>query len=200
MHNDKPIFATSVLILTLFQTGSHCIETPYRQRGYGTTVGAIRPDGNSDDDQDVDNSDLAAWDVSFGNGSTPLVSTLSVSDQPSTPPSQQAATSAVQASTLDLRAELVDAAIAMDLVLRSESGARLGTHETLRDDHFDWVSHRARWGQTPAWRGTGEIANNLFRGHSSKVNDGRFHRDADDGVDEELLDSLFAGVGLIELL
>ena len=38
------------------------------QRGYGMTVDATRSDGNSDDDQDVDASDRAAWEVSFGQG------------------------------------------------------------------------------------------------------------------------------------
>ncbi|MEM8943643.1 MAG: choice-of-anchor Q domain-containing protein [Planctomycetota bacterium] len=35
------------------------------QRGFGTTMGAVRSDGNSDDDGDVDVSDLAAWQVSY---------------------------------------------------------------------------------------------------------------------------------------
>ena len=64
----------------------------------------------------------------------------------------------------------------LDQTLRSESGARLGSHATLREDHFDWISHRARWGQPPAWQGTGEIADHSFRDQSSKVNDGRFYR------------------------
>ena len=82
------------------------------QRGYGTTVGATRPDGNSDDDEDVDASDLAAWDVSFGDGVVPLASAQSaVSDQSLALPSQQAATST--APTLNLCAELIDAAIAL---------------------------------------------------------------------------------------
>ena len=98
-----------------------------------------------------------------------------------------------------LSAELVDAAIAMDQTLRSESEARLVSHVTLREDHFDWMSRKTDWGQPPTWRGTGEIADHSFRGQSNKGNDGRFYRDAG-GVDEELLDKLFAEGELVELL
>jgi hypothetical protein len=82
------------------------------QRGYGTTAGATRPDGdgNSDDVGDVDASDMATWDVSFGNGSVSLANAQSaVSEQSLAPLSQQAA----MAPTLGLRAELMDAAMAM---------------------------------------------------------------------------------------
>jgi len=44
------------------------------QRGFGITVGAVRTDGNADDDGDVDASDLAAWEATFGQPeATPLV-------------------------------------------------------------------------------------------------------------------------------
>ena len=99
----------------------------------------------------------------------------------------------VQASTLDLRAELVDAAIAMDQTLRPGSESRFRSPARHRDDHFDWVSRGARWDHHPAWQDTGEIANNFLHGQINKAHDGRFHRDVDaDAMDEELLDELFA--------
>jgi hypothetical protein len=169
------------------------------QRGYGIQPPiAAKSDGDADDDLDVDDDDLVVWESQFGTGSASLVVATSTAIEPSVASSLKSESVGLTAEPLS--AELVDVAIAMDQALRSESGARLGSHATLREDHFDWVSHRARWGQPPAWRGTGEIANNLFRGHSSKVNDGRFHRDADDGVDVELLDELFAEGELVELL
>ena len=100
------------------------------------------------------------------------------------------------ASTLDLRAELVDAAIAIDQTLRANSESRFGSPAHHREAHFDWVSRSAKWNHHPAWHGTSEIANNLFGSQSNKVNDSRFHRDADDGaVNEELLDKLFSEGG-----
>ena len=47
------------------------------QRGYGLTSGAMRTDGNSDDDGDVDTSDLVAWEVTYGQvDTTPLAQHL----------------------------------------------------------------------------------------------------------------------------
>ena len=58
------------------------------QRGFGTTSGATRADGDSDYDGDVDQSDLAAWQVTYGQvDATPIVPTGSHPDQ------QQAAVS-----------------------------------------------------------------------------------------------------------
>ena len=44
------------------------------QRGFGTTSGASRADGDSDNDGDVDASDLAAWQLTYGQvDTTPVV-------------------------------------------------------------------------------------------------------------------------------
>ena len=48
------------------------------QLGFGTTSGAMRADGNSDDDGDVDASDLAAWEATYGLVElTPLIAAAS---------------------------------------------------------------------------------------------------------------------------
>jgi hypothetical protein len=168
------------------------------QRGYGTTVGAAKPDGNSDDDGDVDASDLAAWEVSFGNYSVPLVSLSVATDRSSALPSQQAATAA--AFTLDLRAKLVDAAIAMDQSLRPMSGAGSAPLAPPGEDRLDWLPRRARWSQSLPWHGRSEIAEHLFRGQIDKTGDYGFYRDADDAVDRESIDELFAEGGVKGLL
>lgn len=47
------------------------------QRGFGLTSGAMRADGDSDGDGDVDHSDLAAWELTYGHAdATPLVFTV----------------------------------------------------------------------------------------------------------------------------
>jgi hypothetical protein len=116
-----------------------------------------------------------------------------VSDQPSAPPSEQAATTIVQIPALSLQAELVDAAITLDQSLQPKSESRLAPQSPFREDNFDWISRRARWAQHPAWHGTSEISNSISHGRVSQINARRFHRDTDaDGVNEELLDEIFA--------
>jgi hypothetical protein len=166
------------------------------QRGYGTTVGATKPDGNSDDDEDVDASDLAAWQVSFGNLSAAPRSFAASSEQLATPSVQRAIT----APPLGLRAELVDAAIAMDQALRPKTGADLAPSALLGEDYFDSLPRSARWSQSLPWHGRSEIADHLFRGQINKTGDHGFYLDAVDPMDEELLDELFAKDELVELL
>ncbi|MEO2036549.1 MAG: calcium-binding protein [Planctomycetaceae bacterium] len=170
------------------------------QKNFGTTTGASVDNGDADANGAVDGDDLAIWESMFRSGPAPPVAAATMSSEQVIANSiQDTQTAALTAEPLS--AEMVDAAIAMDQALRSESGARLGSYATLQDEHFDWVSHRARWGQPPVWRRTGEIADHSFRGQSSKGNEGRFHRNADDrAVDEELLDELFAEGGLGKLL
>jgi hypothetical protein len=168
------------------------------QRGYGIqTPNATKSDGDADDDMDVDSVDLTVWESQFGTGSASIVAAATTTVESASVRSLES--EITDPTTKPLSAELVDAAIAIDQTLRSKSGARLWSHATLREDHFDWVPRRAKWGQSPAWRGTGEIANNLFRGQSNKFIDGRFYRDPD-AMDVELLDELFAESGLVELL
>jgi hypothetical protein len=65
----------------------------------------------------------------------------------------------------------------------------LAPQSPFSEDYFDWLSRRERWAQHPAWYGTSEISH----GRTSQINERRFQRDTDaDGVNEELLDEVFA--------
>jgi len=94
------------------------------QRGFGTTGGAVRADGNSDDDGDVDGSDLAAWELTYGQvETTPLAATGSGQQTNAQEPalesqSEQVETAAAVLSTTPLfrTADPVDVAIALALV------------------------------------------------------------------------------------
>lgn len=76
------------------------------QRGAGTTSGATRADGNSDDDGDVDGSDLAAWEITYGQVETTPLAAAS---------SEQTATSSVASASAARSEALIDAAIALHL-------------------------------------------------------------------------------------
>jgi hypothetical protein len=102
-------------------------------------------------------------------------------------------------TTEPLAARLVDAAITMDQALRSGPGTRLGAQELSMDENVDRSSRFMEWSQPLSWQERNEIASNSVRGQANMLNDGGFHSDAD-AVNEELLDELFAKVGLENLL
>jgi hypothetical protein len=77
----------------------------------------------------------------------------------------------------------------LDQSLQPKFESRLAPHSPFSEDNFDWLSRRGMWAQYPAWHGTSDISH----GRTSQINERRFHRDTDaDGVNEELLDELFA--------
>ncbi len=154
-----------------------------------------KSDGDvSNNELDVDD-ELSDWESQFGTSPTPLAASI----EPATAVSLESQPVALTAEPLP--AELVDAAIAVDLASRSIPKSRLGSPATLKEDHFDWISRSTRCPQKLTWQGTSEIGNNSFRDQSSENNDGRFYRDADDeGVNEELRDELFADGELNSLL
>ena len=79
------------------------------QRGFNTSTGAVRSNGNADDDGDVDASDLVAWELTYGQAEiNPLVTALS----PGVPQAVERVTSP----------ELIDAVMAMPLIVKSVSG------------------------------------------------------------------------------
>jgi hypothetical protein len=163
------------------------------QRGYGTqTPNAVKSDGDADDDLDVDGNDLAFWGSQFGTSSALVVEAAYAASESVLAIFQESVPVGIKAEPLS--AELVDAAIAMEQTLRSNSESRFRLSEPSGEDHFDWLPRRARWGQPPAWQGISEIANNSLR---SKINDGRLYRDPD-AVDEDSLDKLFADGGVDE--
>jgi hypothetical protein len=95
------------------------------QRGYGTTVGAAKSDGNSDDDGDVDASDRAAWEVTFGEAVAPLASSESGNAPAELSVAAQQAAHAVSA------AELIDVALAVELARNPTSEQRLLVKDQL---------------------------------------------------------------------
>ena len=138
----------------------------------------------------MDGEDLVVWEDQFGTGSTPLVAAASMVIEPAMANSQQPQTAALAAESLS--AELVDAALAMDLALRAGSGARFAPPDPMREDRSDWISQSTRWAQPMPWQGRSEIAEHYLRSRGDKGGDGGFFRDADaDTVSEELLDELF---------
>jgi len=91
------------------------------QRGFGTTSGAVRADGNSDDDGDVDGSDLAAWELTYGQvDTTPLVAAVAGGEASSV--AVQA--SASQAAHSPSAAKLADLALAMELASDTSKQAK----------------------------------------------------------------------------
>jgi hypothetical protein len=105
------------------------------QRGFGLTVGAVRSDGNSDDDGDVDASDLAAWEATFGEvETTPLVAAVGSGQADVTmetvavvepAPLIETLSSSLQLTSVPSAAELIDAALAWDLANEPSKEDRL---------------------------------------------------------------------------
>jgi len=88
------------------------------QRGFGATTGATRADGDADNDDDVDSSDLAAWQVTFGQAETnPLAAAATSGNEVGS--GQSAVVLGQEAGAIKsvpnsaLTAELIDAAIAL---------------------------------------------------------------------------------------
>ena len=87
------------------------------QRGFGTTSGATRSDGNSDDDSDVDTSDLAAWIATFGQVETTPLAAVGSGEEVVSSASVASAESAESGPSAASPSNdyLVDAAIAWSL-------------------------------------------------------------------------------------
>lgn len=191
---------------------------------YGTASGANFTDGDSDGDGDVDGFDFLAWQRGFSpaplasviavnsNAVTsedslvledqfetdpaPLVAVATTVSEPATAIPLESQTAAITAGPLS--AELVDAAIAMDNAQRSHSKSRLVSPGAPMEDNFDWVLDSLRWHQEPAWHGASKVDSHSVRNHANR---GELNREADDnGVNEELLDELFAEGKLNSLL
>jgi tannase/feruloyl esterase/VCBS repeat protein len=169
-------------------------DLPIWQANFGTATGATCAEGDADGDVDVDGNDFLVWQR--GYSPAPLVAVTTVSSEPAVASSQEWEPTGL--TTEPLSAELVDAAIAMDQALRPKSRAGSALLAPPGKDHFDLLPRRARWAQSLPWYGRSEIAEHSFRGQIDKGGDQRFYRDADDAVDEELLDELFAEGELVK--
>jgi hypothetical protein len=75
------------------------------QRGFGTTSGAVRADGDADNDHDVDSSDLAVWTAAFGPAVASAAPLAAVNTAP--------AGGAALLPSLRLSPEITDAALAI---------------------------------------------------------------------------------------
>ena len=80
------------------------------QRGFGRPSNAVAADGNSDEDGDVDNQDLAVWQVQFGD--------TSAGDR-----------GLPAEGTIDDRAGLVDLAMAVELTGQSLTAPSADVHQ-----------------------------------------------------------------------
>ena len=170
------------------------------QLGFGTPApNATKADGDADDDLDVDGADLTLWESQYGTTLSPLVAAVTTVSEPAAASSLESQTASPTAKPLS--AELVDAAMVMDLALRSQLESRLWSPAAFVVDHIDWVSDASRWSQERVWRGSSELANHSYGSQTEKGSDGTLYRYEDaEGVSEELLDELFADGELSLLL
>ena len=192
------------------------------QGGYGTSTGATASIGNFDSDEAVTGFDFLVWQRNFGatqalgsssdtsgqseviNGGTFDSNDLEAWDsQYDTIPARLAAGAGLLKSqtatqtTKPLSADLVNAVMVTDLTLSLNSQSSRGAASPVGKEPFDWVSHSAKWLQHPVVRySSSEIASKGAQAPSSSLN----NRGADDSLNEELLDELFAEVSLELLL
>ena len=90
------------------------------QRGFGTTSpNAVHAHGDADIDGDVDGNDLAIWENQFGDSASPL---LAAATSNQSAPAQAETISVPQTVQPITHAELVDAAMAMELLSTSSVG------------------------------------------------------------------------------